>query len=74
MPSATYSHYRLLAAYKRRRPAASSEHHTPMSFHSAEQQGDVALKAYVARVCFYCFKYFRCMLQMFHMDVTKSRL
>jgi hypothetical protein len=72
MSSATCSHYCPPAAYKRRRATASSEHHTPMSFHSTEQQGDVALKAYVARVCFYYFKYFRCMLQMFHMDVAKK--
>jgi hypothetical protein len=33
-----------------------------------KQQEDVALKAHVANVCFKCF---RGMLQMFHMDVAK---
>jgi hypothetical protein len=40
----------LAAANKRRWAAAFDEHHTSMSLHSAEQQGDVALKAHVARV------------------------
>ena len=47
--------------------AGSGEHHTPMGLHSAEQQGDVALKVNDGRVC---FNYFIC-LQMFHMDVAK---
>ena len=51
--------------------AGSDEHHTPTSLHSAVQQGDVALKAHVGRVCFNCFRYFRGMLQMFHTDVAK---
>ena len=42
-----------------------------MSLHSVEQQGDVALKAHVARVYFNCFRCFRGMLQVFHMDVAK---
>jgi hypothetical protein len=60
------------AAYKRRRATASSEYHTPTSLHSAlEQQGDVALKAHIARVCFICFRCFIGILQVFHMDVVK---
>ena len=47
---------------------ASGEHYTSMSLHSVEQQGDVALKAHVARVCFNCF---RGMLQIFRMDALK---
>jgi hypothetical protein len=35
------------------------------------QQGDVAMEAHVASVCFKCFKRFRGMLQLFHMDVAK---
>jgi hypothetical protein len=34
-----------------------------------KQQEDVALKAHVTNVC---FKYFRCMLQVFYMDVAKA--
>jgi hypothetical protein len=64
----TCSHCRRPAAYKRRQVAAFGEHHTPTSLHSAEQQGDVALKVHVARVCFSCF---RDMLQVFHMNVVK---
>ena len=69
LPSATCSHCRRPVAYKRRRAAAFGEHHTPTSLHSAEQQGDVALKAHVARACFNYFKCFRGMLQV--MDVAK---
>ena len=39
--------------------------------HSSKQQGDIALKAHVASVCFKCFSYFRDMLQGFRMDVAK---
>jgi hypothetical protein len=49
----------------RRRVTASGEHHTPMSFHSAEQQENVALKGIlqeyvslvsdVLEVCCKCF-------------------
>jgi hypothetical protein len=35
------------------------------------QQGDVAMKAHVASVCFKCFRRFRDMLQLFHMGVVK---
>jgi hypothetical protein len=36
-----------------------------MSLHSPKQQGDVALKAHIANVCF------RGMLQVFYLDVAK---
>jgi hypothetical protein len=39
-----------------------------MSLHSFEQQGDIALKAHVASICFKCF---RGMLQVFHACVAK---
>ncbi|XP_066320677.1 uncharacterized protein [Miscanthus floridulus] len=44
-----YNHCRRPAVYKRRRATASGEHHTPMSLHSAKQQGDVPLKMHVAK-------------------------
>jgi hypothetical protein len=34
-------------------------------------QGDAAIKAHVASVCFKCFRYFRGVLQLFHMNVAK---
>jgi hypothetical protein len=36
-----------------------------------KQQGDVALQEHVASLCFKYFICFICMLQVFHMDVTK---
>jgi hypothetical protein len=36
-----------------------------------KQQRDIALKAYVASVCFKCFRYFRGMLQLSYADVAK---
>jgi hypothetical protein len=39
--------------------------------YSSEQQGDIALKAHIASVCFKCFKCFRDMLHVFQMDVAK---
>jgi hypothetical protein len=50
---------------------AFDELHTSTSLHSPRQQGDVALKAHVASVCFKCFRYFRGMLQVFHTDIAK---
>jgi hypothetical protein len=38
---------------------------------SNPKQGDIALKAHIARVCFKCFRCFRGMLQVFYADVTK---
>jgi hypothetical protein len=40
--------------------------YTPMSLHFAKQQGEVTLKAHVAKVCFKCFRCFKGMLQVFH--------
>jgi hypothetical protein len=57
-----------LAANKRRRATASG---MPMSLYSPKKQGDVALKAHVASVCFKCFRCFRGMLQVFHTNVAK---
>jgi hypothetical protein len=62
LPSAMCSHCR--------RATASGEHHTPTSLHSAEQQGDVALKTHVVRVCFSCF---RDMLHVFLYGCYKNR-
>jgi uncharacterized CHY-type Zn-finger protein len=42
-----------------------------MSLYFTEQQGDIALKVHVAKVCFNCFRCFRDMLQVFHMDIAK---
>ena len=67
----TCSHRHRPAAYKRSRAAASGEHNTPTSLHCPVQQGDVALKAYVTSVCFNCLRYFRGMLHVFYMDVSK---
>jgi hypothetical protein len=50
LPFATCSHCRWPTTYKCRHAAALDEHHTPTSFHSANQQEDVALKAHVSIV------------------------
>jgi hypothetical protein len=39
--------------------------------HSFKQQSGIALKAYVAIICFKCFSCFRGILQGFYMDVVK---
>jgi hypothetical protein len=45
-------------------PVSSS---ASMNLDSLKQQEDVALKAYVANICFKCYI---CMLQVFHVDVA----
>ena len=50
---------------------ATGELHVLTSLHSPKRQGDVALKAHVAGVYFKCFRCFRGMLQVFHIDVSK---
>jgi hypothetical protein len=42
-----------------------------MSLKSSEQQVDVALKTYVANICFKRFRCFRGMLQVFHKNIVK---
>jgi hypothetical protein len=42
-----------------------------MILYSFKQQGDIALKAHVASICFKCFRCFSGMLQVFHADVAK---
>jgi hypothetical protein len=39
-----------------------------------KQQGDVAMKEYVASLCFKCFRRFIGMLQVFYMDIAKVKL
>jgi hypothetical protein len=39
--------------------------------HSPKQQGDILLKLHVVSICLNCFKYFRGILQVFYIDVTK---
>jgi hypothetical protein len=71
LPSVTCSHCRRPTTYKRRRGAASGEPHTSTNLHSVKLQVDIALKAHFARVYFNCFRCFRDMLQVLHMDVAK---
>ena len=52
---------RLRPSLRRRAPATTS-------LHSSKQQGDIALNAHVASVCFKCF---RGVLQVFQIDVAK---
>jgi hypothetical protein len=44
-----------------------------MSLHSFQLQGNIALKAHVASVCFRCFRCFIWMLHVFYLEAAKSR-
>ena len=49
-------------------PASSS---ATTSVHSSKQQGNIVLKSHLASVYFKCFRCFKGMLQVFHIDVAK---
>jgi hypothetical protein len=62
------------AAAGRPRPAARSTQRRHRSSAAAESQSSVFLGlSHIASICFTCFKCPRIMLQVFYMDISKSR-
>jgi hypothetical protein len=50
--------------------SASASSSVTTSVYSSKQKGDIMLKAYIANICFKCFRCVIWMLQVFHLDVA----